>query len=77
MSSATLANETFVERRSQALPEAAPLFERRQFANSYDELSPEAAELARAIDGYKVQHRRRFINFEEMLAVIKSLGYKR
>ena len=45
-----------------------PLFERRQFANSYDELSPEAAELARAIDGYKVQHRRRFITFEEMLA---------
>ena len=54
-----------------------PLFERRQFANSYDELSPDAAELARAIDGYKVQHRRRFITFEEMLAVIKSLGYSR
>jgi hypothetical protein len=53
------------------------LFERRQFANSYDELSPEAAELARAIDGYKVQHRRRFVTFEEMLAVIKSLGYSR
>ena len=35
------------------------------------------AELARAIDGYKVQHRRRFVTFEEMLAVIKSLGYKR
>ena len=51
--------------------------ERRQFANSYDELSPDAAELARAIDGYKVQHRRRFVTFEEMLAVIKSLGYKR
>ena len=54
-----------------------PIFERRQFANSYDELSPEAAELARAIDGYKVQHRRRFITFEEMLGVIKSLGYNR
>ena len=58
-------------------PGGEPIFERRQFANSYDELSPEAAELARAIDGYKVQHRRRFITFEEMLAVIKSLGYKR
>ena len=54
-----------------------PLFERRQFANSYDELSPDAAELARAIDGYKVQHRRRFVTFEEMLAVIKSLGYSK
>jgi hypothetical protein len=31
----------------------------------------------RAIDGYKVQHRRRFVTFEEMLSVIKSLGYKR
>ena len=51
--------------------------ERRQFANSHDELSPEAAELATAIDGYKLQHRRRFITFEEMLAVIKSLGYER
>jgi hypothetical protein len=54
-----------------------PLFERRQFANSYEELSPAAAELARAIDSYKVQHRRRFVTFEEMLAVIKSLGYSK
>ena len=52
-------------------------FERRQFANSYDELSSDAAELARAIDGYKVQHRRRFVTFEEMLGVIKSLGYSK
>ena len=39
--------------------------------------SPEAAELARAIDTYKLSHRRRFINFEEMLAIVKSLGYRR
>jgi hypothetical protein len=38
-------------------------------------LSPEAAELARAIDGYKLRHRRRFVTYEEMLAVIKMLGY--
>ena len=69
--------ESFVDRRSPAQPSDHPVFERRQFANNYDELSPEAAELARAIDGYKVQHRRRFITFEEMLGVIKSLGYKR
>jgi hypothetical protein len=45
--------------------------------NSHDELSPDAAELARAIDSYKLSHRRRFINFEEMLSIVKSLGYKR
>jgi hypothetical protein len=77
MSASAIAKESFVERRSTAHPEGEPVFERRQFANNYDELSEEAAELARAIDGYKVQHRRRFITFEEMLAVIKSLGYTR
>lgn len=51
--------------------------ERRQFVNSHDDLSPEAAELASAIDTYKLSHRRRFINFEEMLAIVKSLGYRR
>lgn len=71
------ATESFVERRGHTPVGNQPLFERRQFANSYEELSPEAAELARAIDGYKVQHRRRFVTFEEMLAVIKSLGYSK
>ncbi len=69
---------TFVERRN---PEGAVCAtvcgERRQFANSHEELSPEAAELARAIDQYKLFHRRRFITFEEMLGVIKALGYHR
>jgi hypothetical protein len=68
---------SFVDRRDPVqLSEQLP-FERRQFANTYEELSPDAAELARAIDSYKVQHRRRFITFEEMLAVIRSLGYAR
>jgi hypothetical protein len=75
--SATLAPESFVDRRGPMHPGGEPVFERRQFANSYEELSPDAAQLARAIDGYKVQHRRRFVTFEEMLAVIKSLGYSR
>jgi len=75
--SAPVASELFVDRRSPIHAASGPLLERRQFANSYDELSPDAAELARAIDGYKVQHRRRFVTFEEMLAVIKSLGYSR
>jgi hypothetical protein len=78
MSSSTLLEaENFIDRRGPLQMSDQPLFERRQFANSYEELSPDAAELARAIDGYKVQHRRRFVTFEEMLAVIKSLGYKR
>ena len=67
----------FIDRRGPVEMADQPLFERRQFANSYEELSPDAAELAQAIDGYKVQHRRRFITFEEMLAVMKSLGYRR
>jgi hypothetical protein len=71
------ATEHFVDRRGNVPVGNQPLFERRQFANSYEELSPDAAELARAIDGYKVQHRRRFVTFEEMLAVIKSLGYSK
>jgi hypothetical protein len=68
--------EIFVDRRSTSASEHTAR-ERRQFANSHEDLSPEAAELARAIDGYKLQHRRRFITFEEMLSVIKSLGYSR
>jgi hypothetical protein len=75
--SAFVEAESFVDRRGPVQLADQPLFERRQFANSYDELSPDAGELARAIDGYKVQHRRRFVTFEEMLSVIKSLGYKR
>lgn len=72
-----LPNDAFVDRRSSASPDDSSVRERRQFVNSHDELSPDAAELASAIDGYKLQHRRRFITFEEMLAVIKSLGYER
>ena len=75
--SAFVETDSFIDRRGPVQLADQPLFERRQFANSYDELSPDAAELARAIDGYKVQHRRRFVTFEEMLAVIKSLGYRR
>ena len=67
----------FVDRRSPAAVEQMPICERRQFANSHDDLSPDAGELARAIDSYKLVHRRRFITFEEMLAVVKSLGYSR
>lgn len=67
--------DNFLERRSSE--GEAPGVERRQFANSHDDLSPEAKELASAIDQYKLHHRRRFITYEEMLAVVKSLGYHR
>jgi hypothetical protein len=52
-----------------------PVIERRQFGNSHHDLSPEARELGQAIDQYKLVHRRRFVTYEEMLRVIKSLGY--
>ena len=66
--------ETFVDRRNYDVARW-PVRERRQFANTHDGLSPDAQELARAIDEYKLHHRRRFITYEEMLAVVTSLGY--
>lgn len=65
----------FVERRTNST--AASGTERRQFTNSHAGLSPEACELAEAIDTYKVKNRRRYITFEEMLHVITSLGYQK
>jgi len=71
-------NYPFVQRRgmnpnSSGGPPAG--VERRQFSNCYDGLSPDAQQLAEAIDQYKLVNRRRFITYEEMLSVIKSLGY--
>ncbi|HOM16290.1 MAG TPA: hypothetical protein PLQ00_03135 [Thermoguttaceae bacterium] len=68
---------TFVERRKHELPAIPPGVERRQFGNSHEGLSPEAQELAQAIDQYKLTHRRRFITYEEMLFVLKGLGYQK
>ena len=73
----TAGSDPFVDRRRSAQPDDAPQQERRQFSNSHDELSPEARELAQAIDNYKLRHRRRFISFEEMLTVIQQLGYRK
>ena len=66
----------FIDRRRSAGGES-PVRERRQFTNSYEELSPGAKELALAIDEYKLRHRRRFITYEEMLTVMQSLGYRK
>lgn len=73
--SSEVVSAAFVDRRAQAAPLGNPGRERRQFADSYDELSPPAQELANAIDSYKLLHRRRFITHEEMLNVVLSLGY--
>jgi len=69
--------EAFFDRRSYDVGGLVPGQERRQFANSHDGLSPEARELALAIDGYKLRHRRRFITYEEMLTVVQMLGYRK
>lgn len=69
--------ETFVDRRNSEMPLGSPGRERRQFGDSYEGLTPDAKELGNAIDSYKLAHRRRFITYEEMLGVVKSLGYRR
>lgn len=67
----------FVDRRDSRIQRKSPGIERRQFTNSFEGLSADAAELGRAIDLYKLNNRRRFINYEEMLQVIRSLGYRK
>ncbi|MDP1799015.1 MAG: hypothetical protein Q8K78_16090 [Planctomycetaceae bacterium] len=49
--------------------------ERRQFRATPNADRPEIAELGNAIDQYKLEHRRRFITFEELHSVITRLGY--
>lgn len=65
----------FTDRRNPENQRKSSGQERRQFTNSFSEYSDEAAELGHAIDQYKLMHRRRFINFDELLSVIKSIGY--
>lgn len=65
---------TFVDRRSPSNARGNGV-ERRQFGNTYQNFSPDARELAEAIDSYKLEHRRRYVTYEEMLGVIRSLGY--
>lgn len=64
----------FVDRRRSAQA-GNPGVERRQFSDSRENTRPEVAELAAAVDKYKLEHRRRFITFEELYGVIESLGY--
>ena len=68
---------TFVDRRQPCTdgPRFGP--ERRQFQDSRDAYRSEVVELSEAIDQYKLRHRRRFITFDELYAVIIDLGYHR
>ena len=66
----------FIDRRATTTSNSSGL-ERRQFSDSHQDLSPDAAELGIAIDQYKLINRRRYITYEEMLGVIKSLGYSK
>lgn len=70
-------DQGYLDRRSGTIKRKNPGLERRQFSDSHANLSPEAAELGRAIDQYKLENHRRYISYEEMLMVIKSLGYSK
>ena len=51
--------------------------ERRQFTTTPSSMRPEVAEIAAAVDNYKLRHRRRFITFDELYQVISELGYRK
>ncbi len=68
-------DDSFVDRRQQS--GNAERGERRQFGNSYKNLSPDGRQLAEAIDAYKVENHRRYITTDELLGVLGNLGYKR
>lgn len=72
-----ISSSQFVDRRNPSNQRKSSGFERRQFSNSMSEYSDDAAELGRAIDQYKLVHRRRFISYEELLTVIQGLGYSK
>lgn len=65
----------FADRRTTGTDERPQGLERRQFSNSHSSMRTEVAELADAVDQYKLRHRRRFITFEELFGVIEQLGY--
>jgi hypothetical protein len=68
----SLPQDPFIDRRGRS---DGSSIERRQFKNSHDGLSPDAQEFALAVDHYKIANRRRFISYDEILSVLKSLGY--
>ena len=77
LSNSTTPSQEFVDRRNPDVQRNSPGLERRQFSDGRDGLSDDARELGQAIDQYKLQHCRRYISYEEMLGVIRSLGYEK
>ena len=69
-------SESFVDRRS-AEGQSEARGERRQFGSSHAGLTEDGIELATAIDHYKVQNHRRYLTCDEMLSVMRSLGYSK
>lgn len=67
----------FQDRRNSLVRRDSPGLERRQFSDNHDNLSDDAAELGRAVDQYKLQNRRRYVSYEELLAIVQSLGYSK
>ena len=68
-------SRSFVDRRAGVEGGREAGSERRQFSASVSATRPEIAELAEAVDQYKLRHRRRFITFEELYDVMAELGY--
>jgi hypothetical protein len=68
--------EGFIDRRGTDRG-ASSGHERRQFKDGCRSDRPEVAELADAVDQYKISNRRRFITFEELYDVMIGLGYSK
>lgn len=75
MRNSALEHNQFIDRRQSSPAAGQAGHERRQFSDSRNSARPEVDEFARAVDSYKLLHRRRFITFEELFDVMVSLGY--
>ena len=67
----------FVDRRPASSRYEEAGIERRQFPNTGGEQTGEGAELSRAIDLFKFKKQKKKITIEELLVVMKSLGYSK
>lgn len=68
-------DKTFFDERRKSSSGPPGGRERRQFADSHEDLSPEAREFAQAVDAYKVSHRRKFVTLAELFDIFTGLGY--
>jgi hypothetical protein len=70
-------DQTFFDERRQRAAGPPEGRERRQFADSHADLSPEAREFAEAVDAYKMAKARKFVTLGELFDVFTSLGYRK